>query len=455
MANISGTVNFVFNQNTTTPSQDIGCAIILDSATNQNEVIDSEAITIVNGPGPYTIQNNFLEAFFNILFTGGGGGLTANTATVTTASLTQVTLSTVVNLKVGDLLALQVPTFTNLGGNPSNWTVGQVTNISGTVVTFTPTGPDSNSSNPPSTPGQARWNGINPTDIQIRRNTFNSRPEWAIFGTAKSYFEAKNGVRVTIDGNVFQGRFSNIALQNRNQTGDAPWSVNKDFTISNNLFAAGGFIIVGIEDGLHTTLQGSNLLVTNNLFRVPSPAQPGQTYLAFTGGGTGVTFSHNTVRSNSDSMLFGALPAVSGVIFRDNVLNSGSYFFNCTKGDTSLATCWPGFSHDHSIVINTSRAAPPAYMSSDFVVNNDAAIGFVNAPGADAGGDYHGYALSSASTFKGRASDGTDPGVNFQVLDAALGPSGRIVRSRPRRRLVEIAEMSRLRTSGSIGHATR
>src|SRR5262249_22362587 len=89
-------------------------------ATNQNEVIDSEAITIVNGPGPYTIQNNFLEAFFNILFTGGGGGLTANTATVTTASLTHVTLSTGANLKVGDLLALPVPTFPDLRRQPSS-----------------------------------------------------------------------------------------------------------------------------------------------------------------------------------------------------------------------------------------------------------------------------------------------------------------------------------------------
>jgi hypothetical protein len=103
--------------------------------------------------------------------------------------------------------------------------------------------------------------------------------------------------------------------------------------------------------------------------------------------------------------------------------------------DYSLAACWPGFSHDHSLVINTSGGAPPAYMSSDFVVNNTAAVGFVNAPGADAGGDYHGYALSSASAFKGRASDGTDPGVDFAALDAALGPRGRVAPRRPRRRL--------------------
>src|SRR5262249_22979957 len=58
------------------------------------------------------------------------------------------------------------------------------------------------------------------------------------------------------------------------------------------------------------------------------------------------------------------------------------------------------------------------------VVTSDAAVGFVNLSAADAGGDYHGYALASTSPFKGRASDNTDPGVNFGLLDAALSGSG-------------------------------
>jgi hypothetical protein len=50
-------------------------------------------------------------------------------------------------------------------------------------------------------------------------------------------------------------------------------------------------------------------------------------------------------------------------------------------------------------------------------------VGFVNVSGADAGGDYHGYGLGGSSPFKGRASDGRDPGVDFAALDAALGGS--------------------------------
>ena len=58
------------------------------------------------------------------------------------------------------------------------------------------------------------------------------------------------------------------------------------------------------------------------------------------------------------------------------------------------------------------------------MVTSDAAVGFVNVSAADTGGDYHGYALAPTSPYKGRASDGTDPGVNLGLLDAALSGSG-------------------------------
>jgi hypothetical protein len=50
---------------------------------------------------------------------------------------------------------------------------------------------------------------------------------------------------------------------------------------------------------------------------------------------------------------------------------------------------------------------------------NYSAVGFVNFPAI--GTDYHNFALAAGSRFHGRASDGTDPGVNFGLLDAGLG----------------------------------
>jgi len=76
---------------------------------------------------------------------------------------------------------------------------------------------------------------------------------------------------------------------------------------------------------------------------------------------------------------------------------------------------------DHNMIINDTPYAPPSYTSTDFMAASVGSVGFVGATSADAGDDYHGYALASTLPFKGRASDGTDPGVNFATLDAALG----------------------------------
>ena len=51
---------------------------------------------------------------------------------------------------------------------------------------------------------------------------------------------------------------------------------------------------------------------------------------------------------------------------------------------------------------------------------SDQQVGFANVVNADLGGDYHGYALAASSPYKGKASDGKDPGVDFAALDAAL-----------------------------------
>ena len=50
---------------------------------------------------------------------------------------------------------------------------------------------------------------------------------------------------------------------------------------------------------------------------------------------------------------------------------------------------------------------------------NYSGVGFVSYTAVNA--DYHNFALAPGSPFHGRASDGTDPGVNFALLDASFG----------------------------------
>jgi hypothetical protein len=55
---------------------------------------------------------------------------------------------------------------------------------------------------------------------------------------------------------------------------------------------------------------------------------------------------------------------------------------------------------------------------------NDAAMGFTDITGCDNGSNYHGCKLTSGSPGHNAASDGTDVGVNFAALDAALNGGG-------------------------------
>lgn len=90
-------------------------------------------ILIGNGPGPYTINNNFLEAYYSPIFTGGNDQTLidpANQVTVTAVnSLTQVVLSSTGGsnpLQVGDLIAF---------GDTQDQTISGASNANPCVLT--------------------------------------------------------------------------------------------------------------------------------------------------------------------------------------------------------------------------------------------------------------------------------------------------------------------------------
>lgn len=380
----------------------------------------SQCLAAVSGPGPLTITNNFLEAWYSNIFTGGGGGSSGNVATLSPgATTTQATLSTVQNLQVGDLIAFLMPApYTNAAGITTSWGVGQVTAINGNTVTFTGYGPDAIPA-APAVPGKAQWNGVALSNVTVRRNTLSKRNEWATggFGIAKSYWEMKSGSNVVFDGNIIQGPPGaapiNGAFQ-RNQDGSSPWMTSTNIQFTNNLFLGLGAVVVSFNDPYHSTKPGGGFVFSNNLIDNASKLQ-----FILAGGGSNWTIRHNTVRGNTNSiMMYSGDGPINAITFRDNIVISGPYWFNGGPND------FPNKTEDHNVIINTSGSPPPSYTSSDFVVSSATAVGFVNVTSADGGGDYHGYALASTSPFKGRASDGTDPGVNFEALDAALSSSG-------------------------------
>lgn len=401
----------------------------------------SEAIAIVTGPGPYTITNNFIEAWGWNIFTGGGGGFVnpSNQATITGANATSATFSSTANLLVGDYVAMPVPGgWTNGAGVASNAYVVCVDTIMGTAVTYHGVGPDAITTPYPANGTTVSWRGVAIDGMTVTGNTFYKRPEWdgQGYGIAKSVWEMKDASNVLFEGNIIQippGSAPINPVFSANQDGTCPWAACNNNTFRSNLFLGIGRMVAVQGYVYHSTIPPvGTLTVTNNLF-------DGTERITFMDtatdlGGSGWVVTHNTVRGITNSIfhdISSETQPVSNVTFKDNIVTSGGYFFNPN-------TAYPSKTEDHNVIINNSGGAAPGYTSGDFVVADDAAVGFVNVTGADAGGDYHGYALAVGSSYKNAASDGTDVGVNFTTLDAAIGgfsterktKKGRVIRGR-------------------------
>jgi len=395
----------------------------------------SEAIGIVNGPGPYRITNNLLEAWGWNIFTGGGGGMALNTATLAAATYTSATLSNVTNLHVGDVIRFKYgagfpsTTCPNPGTNTIYYGSGVVDSISGNSITWHWLSP-ATPSGAPDVPGEAAWNGVNPSNLTVTYNTLNKRPEWVGVTQCKSFWEMKAGSNVLFEGNVATGPIDTLANPPMacpintafalNQNGSNPWAATDNNTFRNNLMSGVGSVFSSTYNSYCPTKpSASNIVFSNNLLGYAGAGR--YAFFLNSANGNNWTVTHNTVRGASNSIFHPSCTPggcdVSNVVFRDNIVDTGSYWIQTLDQNPSS---YPGMIQDHNVMINTAGSPPPPYTSADAIATNAGAVGFVSVTSADAGDDYHGYGLAATSPFKGRASDGTDPGVNFTNLDAAL-----------------------------------
>lgn len=140
---------WIHSQEDGTDSLDTGVKILVDVEASNVSIIGSRLVTpgplikgsqtfdntaavmMVHGPGPLTLDNDFLSAWFATFFAGGGSLLTSNTATISAgADMSHMVLSQTANLAAGDLIA--VPNQSNI------YQVAKVTSVAGTTVNFTP-----------------------------------------------------------------------------------------------------------------------------------------------------------------------------------------------------------------------------------------------------------------------------------------------------------------------------
>lgn len=399
--------------------------------------VSSQAFLIERGPGPYTIDNSFLEAWFATIFTGGGSQWVTNQATVAPgATLNQATLSNVNNLGIGDYIAFKV------SGQAIPYQVARVTAINGNTVSYVPqAGLDGgNTGNPllvpPQSPGDAVWNGDVPKNLTVRYNRFWKNSVVATAAAAlgfygKGHMEFKTAKDTLIEGNEFSGFGAGFTITSRNQpseelAGSNPWATVRNVTFRSNVWRSdspprsGALIGIQLADNLATCVPGSNVVFENNLF------QSLVTPIANIAGSEGVVFRHNTAVAGTtiwDTSMIFSYGVNPGFRFEDNIMFNGEYGLNCTLGSTSA--CYPGYVlRGNAIVDNRTPATKlnngslaNVYPAGNFFPNTVGDVGFVGVSGLL-------WYLAPTSPYKGRATGGTDPGVDMNALLAALNGAG-------------------------------
>jgi hypothetical protein len=416
------------------------------------------------------VQNSYLEAWFCPVFFGGSGGSTPNTATLTNPVFDSIshtgsaTFSSVSNLLAGDLVAMK----TTNGRTPSTnyahpselvqFQVVEVTAINGNNVSFQSWGTyDGNlaGGNPllqlPDSPGLAQWNGYLNQDITLSRNQFvenfvSTEKVWTSTGGSpttlprstqvntgnapKGMIEIKMAKNVLINGNTFEGWELGFTVTSRNQgntqtSGGFPWAGVFNVTISNNWWKKTqnwdriyGYPIGGpqLEDNEYSNMRSGPFTFSNNL--VESGVGP---ILAAMGAADNVTVTHNTYPGSDvpvgGSMVIGQGAASSNFVFVDNILPNNEYGRNCQ----SSQPCWPGLVQNHNVILDNRSLDGKigdgplnSRYPNDFIAANQSAVGWVDPLNVN-------YALASSSPYKGKASDGTDPGVDMAAVLGGLG----------------------------------
>lgn len=266
----------------------------------------------------------------------------------------------------------------------------------------------------------------------------------------KNLFEVKNGHRMLVDGNVFEdnwmgadeGGWAVLLTARVEHDGNGNYMLQntaRDITFTDNVVrhVTGGVQIFSEDPGapasdlaaLQTT---ERLRFAGNLFEDINGSTYGNgagtagTFVDYVQafpqlpGATDVAFDHNTILNNGYVAPI-ALRSLTGpqfgnFSFTNNILannQSGLVITNTANDFASVAKLFYGV----SFLDNVWAGAPLlSQFPGNYYPSNLLSVGFANYDNGN-GGDYH---LTAQSPFKGQASDGTDPGANFDTLNTIL-----------------------------------
>lgn len=274
--------------------------------------------------------------------------------------------------------------------------------------------------------------GLVPADMEIRRNHFFKPLAWK--GTQwveKNIIESKNSTRVLIEANVLENSWSGgqvgytLALWSVNQQGGCPRCETSNWTFRNNLIrnVAAGVTLTSGFSAIPSVMPVPmhHITIRNNLW-IGITNEYGRIFQLDTI--SYMTIEHNTAFSpNNSSFLFGNHGTPAATIIRNNLMGGGMYQIFSPWGSGSAA--WNGASGGAGAWAGNVVALAPDWLNpipGTFYPATMDAIGLSGGGAAaystSASPDQ--MALSASSPYKGKGTDGKDPGADIAVIKAAI-----------------------------------
>jgi PKD repeat protein len=411
---------------------------------------DTQAIGGWNGPGPYTIENNYLEASGeNVMFGGADPAIPNLVADGITFRANYV--SRPMSWRNPLVTAPQGVTATpEAGGSLAAGTyayrviarraVGQGTtarSVPSTEVSVTTTAASA---------VRVRWQTVagayeyrvygrmagaenifwTVTGTEFvdtgAAGTSENLPTTATVWTVKNLFELKNARNVVVEDNIFENHWKEaqpgyaIVLTPRNSNGACTWCVVEHVRFEHNIIrnVAAGINLTGYDAASRPTRQSNDIVVLNNLFTGLNTSLGGNAWFMVIGDGPrDISIEHNTIDHNGSNIInvYGGTSAdpkeVYGFRYVGNASRHGSYGINgsyFTYGINILNGFFPGWVFYGNYLAGGSASRYP----SGNLFQTPFEAQFAGVP--------NDYTVRNDSPLKGFLPDGTDVGVDFAEL---------------------------------------
>lgn len=272
--------------------------------------------------------------------------------------------------------------------------------------------------------------GLVPSDIEFRGNFVYKPKSWRGVWSVKNSFETKNAQRLLVEGNIFENNWADaqtgtaIVLKAANQDAKCPQCILQDLTFRYNIVrnSPKGIVVIGRSETYNGGMSQQNrrIVIAHNLIENVGDASMNPGFYQFWifqvfHAPHDLTIDHNTVYSGETAMpLVFASGHGAGTNFRftNNIIARGTYGLvgdgsipvtDGGEGTSVLRAYMTSYAFAGNVIVRDG-VNPAKYPEGNYWSETSTGIGF------------SGYALSPASPFAGKATDGRDPGADFTAL---------------------------------------